>query len=160
MGPGPHHQPSPGTCVLPMFFQQQSGKNLANSPKSMKISLVPRCSPARPASREQPSVSTPLHKDSAGRRSRRRPTAPRAAQIPEIGNPQPAANGANGEKPATPSSRANGRKPHPHLNEANGEIPESATAPRGGPGGSPPRTSTADHREAGHRPANSTSCLV
>ncbi len=68
-------------------------------------------------------------------------------------------NRTNGEKRALTPRQANGGNPQPHLNEANGEQPESARAPRGGPGGRP-RTSTADHWEAGQRPANSMNYRV
>ena len=162
--PALNNQPAPGTCVLPMFFRQQSGKNSANPHKSMKSLWFPRCSPACPASREQPSVSAPSHNGSADQWSRRRPTAPRAAQIPEIGNPQPAANGvnsgkpqphrngANGEKPAPPCGQANGRKPHPQLNKANGEKP--VPAPNGGKPGTPSRQVNGGKRAPARRQIN------
>ncbi len=81
--------------------------------RDAKISLVPRCSPACPASREQPSVSAPSHKDSVGRWSRRRPMASRAAEVPEIGNPQPAgpAGPAAGNQPRRPAGPVAGNRP-------------------------------------------------
>jgi len=68
-------------------FGSRAGRTQPALTKSMKSLWFPRCSPACPAPREQPSVSAPSREGFAGRWSRRRPTAPRAAQIPEIGNP-------------------------------------------------------------------------
>ena len=83
-------------------------------------------------------------------------TAGNAAQRrdPRPGHGEPAygrhpANGQNQTRPqATAATRPTARNHNQRVRHA------------GGSGGSPPRTSTADHREGGRRPPNSTSCRI
>jgi hypothetical protein len=121
-----------GTCA-PNVLSAAEWEELSQPLQSVKISLVLRCSSACPVSREQPSVSAPSHKDSAGRWPRRRPTAPRAAQIPEIGNPQPPAHGAN------EGNEGNEGKPATAASQASGEMPETGHADGGQPQPQPKR---------------------
>jgi hypothetical protein len=140
-------------------FGSRAGRTQPALTKSMKSLSFSRCSPACPAPREQPSVSAPSRKGFAGRWSRRRPTAPRAAQIPEIGNPHRRPTGPTARNrprredrptarnhtptPARPTARNEPRRPtasnHDRsLTGLTARYRNRRLGRAGGPGGRPP----------------------